>query len=437
MWRRTISCGMVTHRLSSAVLVLITAAAACSPAPRSSDVPLTIRPLTIPAAERSSLPQLSVTGGRALVSWIDIEPVVNVGTRATLRFAERTADGWSEPRIVASGTDWFINWADVPSVVRLDDGSLAAHWLHSTDEASEAYDLRIAFSKDDGRTWSAPVSPHHDGTKSQHGFASLFQMPGAGLGVLWLDGRQVDEKKGLDDMSVRAASFDRDGRQVSEALVDDRACDCCPTAVAIAADGPVAVYRDRSDSEVRDIATTRLVNGKWTTPALVHADGWKITACPINGPAIRARGREVVVAWMTAAPSAGSPAGASSAVASPADEDEQGRSFVALSQDAGATFGAPIRVDEAGSLGRVGIDLAEDGAAFVTWIEFANGKAQLLVRRVDASGRRGAAVSVAGVGADRASGFPRIARHGSELLFAWTETSRGEAHVRTAAARLD
>jgi hypothetical protein len=45
-----------------------------------------------------------------------------------LRFAERTATGWSEPRTVASGADWFVNWADVPSVIRLANGTLVG-WV--------------------------------------------------------------------------------------------------------------------------------------------------------------------------------------------------------------------------------------------------------------------------------------------------------------------
>jgi hypothetical protein len=122
--------------------------------------------------------------------------------------------------------------------------------------------VRLAFSKDDARTWSAPTSPHRDGTKTQHGFASLFETPGGGLGLVWLDGRAVDPDpdKGKDNMSLRFASFDRDGKAVNVALVDDRVCDCCPTAVAMTSDGPIAAFRDRSAEEVRDIAVSRLVD---------------------------------------------------------------------------------------------------------------------------------------------------------------------------------
>src|SRR5262249_34386206 len=222
----------------------------------------------------------------------------------------------------------------------------------------------------------------------------------AGLGVVWLDGRATEDPEN-DNMSVRAAIFDGGGRQLSESLVDDRACECCPTAVAVTDAGPVVVYRDRSATEIRDIAISRLVNGTWTPSSLVHADNWHLEACPVNGPAVSARGHDLAVAWMTAT-------------------GDEGHAFAAFSQDGGATFGAPIRLDEAASLGRVGIAILDGGSAIATWVEFSEGKGQLRARRVERSGTRGASQVVSGT-ADRASGYPRIARSGTELLFAWTE----------------
>jgi hypothetical protein len=395
-----------------AVLLVAGATACSSHPPRNVNDALVITPLTLAAAEPSLAPQLAVNGNRAVVSWIETQ-----GRTSVLKFAERTPSGWSEPRTAASGDDWFTNQADVPSVLRLEDGTLVAQWLQTTDEHLEAYDVRLAFSKDEGRTWSAPASPHHDGTKSQHGFVSLFQTPDRGLGLVWLDGREVDPDpdKHKDNMSLRAATFDRDGKETNETAVDDRVCDCCPTAVAITADGPIAAFRDRSKDEVRDISVARLVGSRWTPSQTVHADGWQIDACPINGPAISARGRQVAVAWMTA-------------------KDDQGRAFAAFSNDAGATFGAPIRLDDAASQGRVGVAIGDDGSAVASWIEVANQRSQLQIRRIASSGVRGPAQAVTG-GAGRASGFPRLARHGDEVLLAWTETSDGRSTIRTAVAK--
>jgi len=377
-----------------------------------------LEPLRSPAGPNSGQPQLSYSERGVLLSWIERD-----GQKATLRFAERTGEGWSTPRDVASGSDWFVNWADVPSVLRLASGELVAHWLQKSAPNTYAYDVRLSYSKDDGKTWSASFTPHSDGTKTEHGFASLLQMPGAGLALAWLDGRAMKSGgshdahgAGAGAMSVRFATFGRDWKQTSEMPVDLRVCECCPTTAAITSEGPIVAYRNRSDDEVRDIFISRLENGKWTEPRAVHADAWKIAACPVNGPMLSARGRDVAIAWFTA-------------------QGEQPRAFVAFSRDAGRTFGSPIRLDDAGSLGRVDVELLADGSAAASWIEFADQRAQFRVRRVTPSGERSSPVTVSGLAGSRASGYPRIAAHGNELLFAWTETSDGRSQVQTAVVR--
>jgi hypothetical protein len=376
--------------------------------------PLVVTPLPSPAGGDSAQPQLSTSDRGVLLSWIE-----KTGTRAILRFAERTPSGWSDPRVAASGDDWFVNWADVPSVVRLADGSLAAHWLQKSGSDTYAYDVRLSYSKDDGRSWSEPFLPHHDGTKTEHGFASLFQMPGTGLGLVWLDGRAMKPESGghgSGAMAMRFATFDRAWKQTSETVVDARVCECCPTAAVITADGPIAAFRNRSEDETRDIFISRFERGGWSEPKPVHADGWKIPGCPVNGPALSASGRNLAVAWFTG-------------------KDEQGRAFAAFSLDAGRSFGAPIRLDDGGSLGRVDVELLSNGSAVATWIEFADQRAQFRARIIEPSGAKSPAVTVAGVERSRASGYPRVARHGDDVVFAWTESTDGHLRVQTASTR--
>jgi hypothetical protein len=374
---------------------------------------VTVQPVDSPAAPGSAQPQLTVSPRGVLLSWIARE-----GETATLKFAERTRTGWTEPRTVASGNDWFVNWADVPSVLRLDDGTLYGHWLQKSGPGTYAYDVRLARSTDDGKTWAPSFTPHSDGTQTEHGFASLFQMPGAGLGLIWLDGRAMktghDGHGGGGDMSVRSATFDTAGKQLSEVAVDLRVCECCPTAAAVTADGPIVAYRDRSAGEIRDIYVSRLVNGKWTEGAAVHNDNWHIAACPVNGPALSADGRRVAIAWFTA-------------------KGDQGRAMAAFSADAGKTFGSPIQLDDVSALGRVDIALLDDGSAIATWIEFADGRAQFKMRRIHPDGRKSPAMMVSNMAASRASGYPRLARFGNELVFAWTESTQ-PTRVLTAVA---
>jgi hypothetical protein len=199
--------------------------------------------------------------------------------------------------------------------------------------------------------------------------------------------------------------------------VDERICDCCQTGLAMTSAGPIVVYRDRSAEEVRDIYAVRLVNGAWTAPRPVHADGWVMPACPVNGPAVSAEGRRVAVAWFTNA-------------------GDTARVRVAFSDDAGATFGAPIQVDGGRPLGRVDVELLESGA-LVSWMEATGEKAaEVRVRQVAAGGRMGAPRVVAASSAERASGFPRMTRVGGQVVFAWTEPGTPSA-VHTATAALE
>ena len=376
---------------------------------------LDVTPLTSPAAPNSGQPQLSVQGNRVVLSWVE-----RSGDTATLRFSDRTDTGWTEAATVASGANWFVNWADVPSVIPLPHESMAAHWLQKSAASTYAYDVRLAFSRDHGRTWSASVTPHHDGTQTEHGFASLFPMPGQGLGLVWLDGRQMKEgaHEGMDggNMSLRGAMFAPDGSQASEMAIDDRVCECCPSAAAVTADGPIVAYRDRTSDEIRDIYVSRMVGGTWTEPRAVHHDNWRIAACPVNGPALSAHGRDVAIAWFTAV-------------------GNEGHVYAAFSSDAGATFGQPLRIDDVGAVGRVDVELLADGSAAVTWIEFAQQRSEFRIRRVERVGARSSSMAVSGIAAGRSSGYPRLARRGNELLFAWVETGE-KPRVRTAVAQL-
>jgi hypothetical protein len=364
-----------------------------------------VTPLTLPAPATASQPQLTSSTRGSILSWVEQN-----GSMAVLRFAQRIGTGWSEPRTIASGSDWFLSDADVPTVQQLADGTLAAAWYRSTNVQQEAYDTWLAYSKDEGKTWSRPFKPYSDRTMTQHGFVSLFDQPGGGLGLVWLDAREWELNQDAPDggaVMLRSASFDASWKQTSDQVANLRVCDCCQTSVAIASDGVVTAFRDRTDKEIRDIHVIRLENGKWTDPQPVHHDNWEIDSCPVNGPAVSANGRTLALAWFTAATG-------------------QGHSYAAFSSDAGRSWGEPIRLDEQMSTGRVDIEMLDDGTAVASWVEFANQQAQFKARRVSASGPPSASVAVQGAAPARAGGFPRMTRQGDELLFVWVESAAAE-----------
>mgnify|MGYP003345257946 CR=1 FL=1 len=352
-----------------------------------------------PAGPGSFAPFLTTDRqGRILLSWL--ENRVDGGHR--FRFARRSDGGeWSPPLTIGEGPDFFANWADVPSVFVATNGTMVAHWLQKRGEGPESYDIKIRTSTDNGATWSPARSPHRDSVEAQHGFVSFFDVPD-GIGLVWLDGRDMNGHGGsmtLRSTTLTGWKLDALGNEV---VIDPRVCDCCPTAAAVSGEGPIVAYRDRSADEVRDIAVSRWVRSVWSPPTLVHADRWKINACPVNGPAIAARGTRVAVAWHT---------GLSS-------RDSQVN--VAFSSDAGRTFGQPVRLDGGAPIGRVGLAMIDDQRLAATWLETAGGVTRVLMRTVDRNGLLGPSVPVAAVGNSRQTGLPRVTVAGRKLLFAWT-----------------
>jgi hypothetical protein len=150
-------------KTTAAVAVLVTLTA-CTRTPEPPPAPwtLTLQPLASPAADASAQPQLTASKDGAILSWLE-----NAGSQTALKFSARTPGGWSEPRLVAAGDNFFANYADVPSVIRLADRTLVAHWLQMNGTSESGYDLRLARSTDDGKTWSPPFSPHHDGSRTE------------------------------------------------------------------------------------------------------------------------------------------------------------------------------------------------------------------------------------------------------------------------------
>jgi hypothetical protein len=391
-----------------ALLMALLLLAGCDQSPGPA---LAVVEVPVPAAGGSAEPHLAKGPDDSVVlSWVEPTP-----HGSALRFSVLdSTQGWGASRLVAQGSNWFVNWADFPSVVPVSDSLWAAHWLEKREGSAYAYDIAASLSRDAGLTWGERLIPHQDGTLTEHGFVSLFPWQ-EGVGILWLDGRNMLEEGG---MTLRAAAFTADGELGHSTLVDELVCDCCQTDVATSPDGPIAVYRDRSRGEIRDIAVVRLIDNHWETPRAVAEDGWQIAGCPVNGPAIAASGAasgaRVAVAWYTEA-------------------HELPRVRLAFSADGAESFSAAIDVASDRPLGRVDVVLLDSGDAIVSWLEQgADEGAELYIRRVSASGATGQRYLVARTGSGRASGFPQMLLTDDDLLFAWTESIADWPQVRAA-----
>jgi hypothetical protein len=282
--------------------------------------------------------------------------------------------------------------------------------LTRNDASAFAYDVSIALSKDAGETWSDEFAPHFDGTPTEHGFVSLFPS-GGGVGALWLDGRNMlTDNAGT---TLRSALFTATSSLAAEHLIDALVCDCCRTDVAIGPQGPIAVYRDRTADEVRDINVAQFVNGAWLPPRRVAIDDWNVSGCPINGPAIDAQGVHVAVAWFTGA-------------------HDKPRVRLARSVDGAKNFAAAIDISEIRPMGRVDVIAYADGGAVVSWLRRSTpSMAELCVREVAANGSIGPVHPIAQISTARPAGFPQLRRHGEGLVLAWAEPIADRFEVRT------
>ncbi|HYC40039.1 MAG TPA: hypothetical protein VEB63_06065 [Chitinophagaceae bacterium] len=363
-----------------------------------------VQDLPSPVGDSSSLPHLfSDASGRVFLSW-----VVKRAGNAQLMYSRWEANGWTKPELVSEGTNWFVNWADYPMLTANED-RLLAHFLQKSDTGKYTYDVMVTAAPD-GKTWGPAKVLHDDQLKAEHGFVSMLPYRD-GFFVCWLDGRKTateenDHHGHHGEMMLRAAFLDASGAKTDEWELDGRVCDCCQTSAAITPDGPVVVYRDRSASEIRDISIVRFSEGGWSPPHPVHNDGWKIDACPVNGPRMEADGNSLAVAWFTGA-------------------GKESKVLVAFSRDGGKSFEKPIRVDSGKAIGRVDLVFADSTSVVVSWLE----GSELRAARVHADGKMEPPLRIASTSESRRSGFPQLARAGDRLIFAYTDERKARVSV--------
>ena len=357
----------------------------------------------LPFGEGSRYPHLTkIHSGGLLVSWL--EPIDS--TTFGLYWSEFDQGVWSKPGLIYSSKYFFINWADFPSIFELNDSTLVTHWPEMSSTGTYDYDIKLAFSMDRGLSWSDPIIPHRDGKNAEHGFVSFYKDDKENLGLVWLDGRQMAGGHGGQgtpgNMNLYTTSFDQDLIQNNDISIDAMVCECCPTSAVQIRDVTLVAYRDRSESELRDINILRKVNSIWQDPYAIHDDGWVISGCPVNGPKLAEKDNKVAVAWYTA------PHG-------------EPRVNVAFSNNLGESFSSPIRIDSGSTEGRVDITWYNNSAVVVCWLEAQDGYSTLVFRTVSEDGILSPIQDVVTLAGGRGIGYPQMEYLGNELWFLWTD----------------
>jgi len=382
-------------------LVFVALLVSCNDSKKKDSAKSSVTQLNSPADSVSAEPYLFTdNNGKVYLSWIN-----KTKDNSVLKFSVLNNEEWSKPDTIAAGNNWFVNWADYPMLAS-DGNNMLAHILQKSATGTYTYDVKYFTSADKGKSWSDPKILHDDGKQAEHGFVSLMPYENKFF-ASWLDGRntvgEVKDTAAHHDshngaMSLRAAVINTQGTKTAEWELDNRVCDCCQTSTALTANGPIVVYRDRSDKEIRDISIVRFVNGKWTEPKNIFPDQWEIKGCPVNGPRAAAEGNSLAIAWFSS-------------------PDKKAQVNIIFSEDGGASFNRPIRIGGDSAIGRVDVVMLDEKSAMVSWMEGAVIKAV----RVHNDGKKDQAVIIASSSESRSSGFPQMTKSGNSLIFAWTD----------------
>ena len=363
-----------------------------------------------PFPENSSESFLLSTDKDLFISWTE-----QVLDSNFLYVTKLEGGSWSNKKLITKGTDWFVNWADFPSISYNNlSNSIFSFHLQKSSEETFSYDVNYHINSKE--TWKDMNKIHDDNTFSEHGFVSSIPYKD-GFMVSWLDGRNTygvgDHGHAKGAMTIRSAVLDFNGNIVSQNVIDEMVCECCQTSMAISGDIPIVVYRDRSEGEIRDIYYSRYIDSNWTEPHPIHNDGWQINGCPVNGPNVDSYGDNVVVSWFSAS---------------------NGRPKVNLkfSTDNGRTFGDKILIDEVENspLGRVDIEFISETEAMISWLSTLDGKGKLLIRKIKTNGDIGPIKVVEEVSTERSTGFPQIEEFNDDVYISWTDNSESGKKVR-------
>jgi hypothetical protein len=348
-----------------------------------------------------------------LVAWVTREGHDNVvyaarpgGARVRVSPPDLSADSLHQAPGLAAGPggEIYVSWASRrPQPV----GGLFAS------------DLQLSRSLDGGKTFVAPLRVSDD-TPTSHSFEGLAVDPHGTVLIAWIETRAGERPH------TYLARVTDGGRRVATTvkLDDDETCVCCRVSVAAAPGDVVTVlWRKVFPGDVRDMVLASSRDGGRTigVAARVHADGWRINACPHRGGsvAIDGRGRvhavwytegtrnEPAVLYATAADGRRFTAPRRVHVSTSSIPDHarlavngQGRATIVwedatavrhrvLMREATADGLGPVRMlSQAVKASAPDVTVAPDGRAVVVWHEGQFPRTTTVIQRLDAGSRR-------------------------------------------------
>lgn len=288
-----------------------------------------------------------------------------------------------------------------------------------------ATSIRLARSKDGGRTFGAPQTLQTGGSAGDRGWGAVTVDAKGNAHAIWLDhrgmasgGEHAEHKGEHDGVAVAQRSALYYG-SVSASGVRERSlfpgvCYCCKTALAAGPDGALyAAWRHVFAGNFRDIGFTVSRDGGATFAPMtrVNQDGWSINGCPDDGPAMAVDASGVVhLAWPTVS-------------------NEAGVILYATSRD-GRTFTKPMQVPTFGSPKASHPQIAIDGsgAIYVGWDEVRSGARAAGIIEVKSTAKGVEFGAPEPIGAVTA--YPVMAPTERGLVAAWTSGPPNQSVIK-------
>ncbi|MFQ5568994.1 MAG: sialidase family protein [Rhodothermales bacterium] len=414
------------------VVLLLGALAGCEPAPPA------FTQMTVATGE-VGVPTTAVDPQQGTVYWAWFGKEDSL-TNVYLARLESGHETISEP-VQVNRLPGNANWhAQAPAQVAVGpEGQVYVAWTNKIDVEGRRFpasNLLVARSTDGGRTFESPTTVNDDaaGRPTSHTFHSIAAGPDGTIYVSWLDSRKRDHARAalahhgqptlqqashshstaqhdaMPGTELRVARSTDGGQHFgTNVVVAQNTCQCCRTALDVTADGTVYLaWRHVFPDKSRDMALVRSTDYGMTfsEPVRVHEDGWTIEGCPHSGPALEVDGKgSIHVAWYT-----GVETGAGL--------------FYAVSDDAGATFGAPHTLLADVPVSQVSLTEDRGGGVWLSWED----KKEHVVRLARAEGHDlRFDASSPGFSGD----LPALAAAGGVWTLAW----KGEHGIETRVAR--
>ena len=360
--------------------------------------------------DNNAQPNLVSSNGTLSLSWISSKNE----NKASLHFSQFKKGKWITPQKIANGSDWFVNWADFPAHA-INEDLIITSYLKKSASGTYTYDVILNLQKLSGEKIKEDFLLNTDGVTAEHGFVSIIPNNNKGFFITWLDGRNTVEKK-LDGhhkpMTIRFAEITNTGEVINESELDAAACDCCQTSIAMTNNGPIVVYRDRSENEVRDIYTIRNINGVWEEPSPLHNDGWIINGCPVNGPKVAVNSKNLAIAWFTVV-------------------NDNPLVNVSFSKNNGDSFGTPFKLNDHDAIGRVDVAFLNDKEVIVSYMEVDEIGTYLRIKKVSADGKISKPITISKIDGGRNTGVPQLEIINNEIFIVWTISVEGMNQLKS------